>query len=78
MEIINKIDTEKHLTLETLNEGDVFIFIGGSSTPYMKCLDDCSDCYVDLATGDLYHIDCEIDFPVKKVKAKLIIEKEER
>lgn len=77
MEIINKIDIERHLTLETLNEGDVFIFIGGS-IPYMKCLDECSDYYVDLTTGDLHHIDCEIDFPVRKVKAKLIIEKEER
>jgi hypothetical protein len=78
MEIINKIDTEKVLTLETLNNGDVFIFVG-DSTPYMKCLDDCSNYHVDLATGDLYYTDCEMaDYPVRKVKAKLIIEKEER
>lgn len=78
MEIINKIDTERHLTLETLNEGDVFIFMGGSN-PYMKCLDECSDYYVNLTTGDLYYIDCEMeDRPVRKVRATLIIEEEER
>ena len=75
MEIIGKIEIKGFLRCEDLENGEVFTFLDDNE-PYMLCSDNYYDNYVvNLETGDIEG--CISDFsdrPVRRLKAKLIIE----
>ena len=74
MEIIGNIETKGFLRCVDLDDGEVFTFLDDDK-PYMICSDNCNSFIINLDTGD---IEGDVyDFPerpIRKLKAKLIIE----
>ena len=73
MEIIGKIEVKGFLRCEDLEDGEVFTFLDDNS-PYMLCSDSWDMCVVNLETGDVGYISDSSERPVRRLKAKLIIE----
>ena len=74
MEIIGKIEIKGFLRCEDLEDGEVFTFLDDTE-PYMLCSDNWDRHIINLNTGDIEGtIDGFSDRPVRRLKAKLIIE----
>ena len=73
MEIIGKIEVKGFLRCEDLEDGEVFTFLNDNS-PYMLCSDSWDRCVVNLETGDVGYISDLSERPIRRLKAKLIIE----
>ena len=73
MEIIGKIEIKGFLTCKDLENGEVFTFLDDSE-PYMFCSDDYDSCIINLDTGFIEGADDFSERPIRKLKAKLIIE----
>ena len=73
MEIIGKVEVKGFLRCEDLEDGEVFTFLDDNS-PYMLCSDSWDRCVVNLETGDVGDIYDSSERPVRRLKAKLIIE----
>lgn len=74
MEIIGKIEVKGFLRACDLSDGDVFTFLD-DDIPYMLCSNNCDILIINLSTGELEADVCEFpDRPVRRLKAKLIIE----
>ena len=74
MEIIGKIKVKGFLRCEDLENGEVFTFLDDNS-PYILCSDGWDKYVVNLETGDVGgYISDLSDRPVRRLKAKLIIE----
>lgn len=73
MEIIGKIEIKGFLSADDLDDGDVFTFLDDDE-PYMLCSNNYDSYIVNLATGMIGDV---CDFPgrpIRRLKAKLIIE----
>ena len=74
MEIIGKVEVKGFLRACDLNDGDVFTFLDDNE-PYMLCSNGCDIFIINLGTGklegDVYDFQ---DRPIRRLKAKLIIE----
>lgn len=74
MEIIGKVDIIGFLRVEDLEDGEVFTFLD-DNRPYMLCADNCDSYVVKLETGYIEeYISDFSDRPIRRLKAKLIIE----
>ena len=77
MEIIGKVETKGYLRVIDLQNGEVFVFLD-DNRPLIKVFDGYANGYVDLEDGNFVYADSEsnddYDRPVRKIKAKLIIE----
>ena len=74
MEIIGKVEVKGFLRTSDLEDGDVFTFLD-DNTPYMICSNSFDIFIINLSTGELEGDVCEFpDRPVRRLKAKLIIE----
>ena len=73
MEIIGKIEIKGFLTVEDLDDGDVFTFLDDSE-PYMLCSNTYDKFFVNLDTGDVEDVEDFLERPIRRLKAKLIIE----
>ena len=74
MEIIGKIEVKGFLTVSDLYNGDVFTFLD-DNVPYILCSNDYADYIVSLACGNIEELDSILtDRPIRRIKAKLVIE----
>lgn len=76
MEIIGNIEIKGFLTCEDLNEGDVFTFLD-ENVPYMIGSNEYDNYIINLRHGYVKAEEWDsniIDRPVRRLKAKLIIE----
>ena len=74
MEIIGKVETKGFLRCEDLDNGEVFTFLD-DNRPRMLCSDIYETYIIDLDTGNIEGILCDFpDRPIRRLKAKLIIE----
>ena len=74
MEIVGKIEVKGFLTCNDLDNGDVFTFLD-DNVPYMLCSNDYADYIVSLSDGNIEELDNVLtDRPIRRLKAKLIIE----
>ena len=74
MEIIGKIEVKGFLRCEDLEDGEVFAFLDDDE-PCMLCTDNYDRFIVNLKTGETEgYINDFSDRPIRKLKAKLIIE----
>ena len=75
MEIIGKIEVKGFLTCEDLNKGDVFTFLD-ENVPYMIGSNEYDNYIINLSNGYVKAEDWDssIDRPVRRLKAKLLIE----
>lgn len=74
MEIIGKIEVKGFLRCEDLEDGEVFTFLDDAE-PYMLCSDSWDRHIINLNTGDIEGVISDFsDRPVRRLKAKLIIE----
>ena len=73
MEIIGKIEIKGFLTCNDLEDGEVFTFLDDSD-PYMICSNDYEDYIINLNTGFIEDVENLSERPIRKLKAKLIIE----
>ena len=74
MEIIGNIEAKGFLRCVDLEDGEVFTFLDDNK-PYMICSNNCDTLVINLDTGDIEgDIYDFTDRPVRKLKAKLIIE----
>ena len=74
MEIIGNINIKGFLRCEDLECGEVFTFLDNNE-PCMLCQDNYDTYVVDLATGAIEgFIQDFLERPVRRLKAKLIIE----
>ena len=73
MEIIGKIEIKGFLRWEDLEDGEVFTFLDDSK-PYMLCSTDYDSFIINLDTGRVEDAEDFSERPIRKLKAKLIIE----
>jgi hypothetical protein len=74
MEIIGKIEVKGYLSCEDLDNGEVFTFLDDNK-PCMLCADNYDTYIVDLDSGAIEGVICDFsERPIRKLKAKLIIE----
>ena len=73
MEIIGKIEIKGFLTCKDLEDGEVFTFLDDSEL-YIFCSNDYNSCIVNLNTGFIEDTEDFSERPIRKLKAKLIIE----
>lgn len=74
MEIIGNIEIKGFLTVDDLDDGDVFTFLDGN-VPYMVCSNECNYYIINLSDGYVEEWDSALaDRPGRRLKAKLIIE----
>ena len=74
MEIIGKIEVKGFLRCEDLDDGEVFTFLDDVE-PYILCSDNYDRFVVNLDTGNIEgSISDFLDRPIRRLKAKLIIE----
>ena len=74
MEIIGKIEIKGFLRCEDLEDGEVFTFLDDDE-PCMLCSDNYDSFIVNLKTGETEgYINDFSDRPIRRLKAKLIIE----
>lgn len=74
MEIIGKIEIKGFLSVNDLDDGEVFTFLDDNE-PYMLCSNDYDNYIVSLDTGNIEVTDSHIlDRPIRRLKAKLLIE----
>ena len=73
MEIVGKIEVKGFLRCEDLDDGEVFTFLDDSE-PYMLCSTNYERFLINLNTGDMEETADFSERPVRRLKAKLIIE----
>ena len=74
MEIIGNIEIKGFLSCDDLCDGEIFAFLDDNS-PCMICSNAYNTLIINLETGDIEgDIDDFADRPIRRLKAKLIIE----
>ena len=74
MEIIGKVEVKGFLRACDLENGEVFTFLDDSE-PFMLCSDDYERYIINLDTGNIEGVIYDFsDRPVRRLKAKLVIE----
>ena len=72
MKIEGNVNVNGYLRIFDLHQGDAFAFENDSENLFMA-IDD-TDYYVNLETGEVFNSYNSEDKPIKKIRAKIVIE----